>query len=59
MVHNKIVQAWYVFLDSSNDIHVDIKNKVITTPAFMCETGLHEVHDGIGKMINAVVEMVA
>lgn len=42
-----------------NEIHVDEQNKVVTTPAFMCETNVHEVHDGIGKMIQAVVKMVA
>ena len=38
---------------------MDEQNKVVTTPAFMCETKVHEVHDGIGKMIEAVVKMVA
>ncbi|KAL9983925.1 hypothetical protein ACROYT_G006171 [Oculina patagonica] len=40
-----------------HEIHVDEGNKVVTTPAFMCETKLHEIHDGIGKMIEAIVKM--
>ncbi|XDB47089.1 hypothetical protein AB1E18_000705 [Capra hircus] len=31
--------------------HVDQKNKVVTTPAFMCDTALHHIHDGIGAMV--------
>lgn len=39
------------------EIHVDEENKVVTTPAFMCETKVHEVHDGVGKMIEAVLKL--
>ncbi|XP_068742798.1 ES1 protein homolog, mitochondrial-like [Montipora capricornis] len=42
-----------------HEIHVDEKNKVVTTPAFMCETKVHEVYDGIGKMIQAVLKLAA
>lgn len=48
----------FVFLDLTNEILVDEGNKVVTTPAFMCETKVHEIHDGIGKMIEAIVKMV-
>ncbi|GAB1295283.1 Glutamine amidotransferase-like class 1 domain-containing protein 3, mitochondrial [Apodemus speciosus] len=37
--------------------HVDQKNKVVTTPAFMCETALHHIHDGIGAMVKKVLEL--
>ncbi|EFB16253.1 hypothetical protein PANDA_015513, partial [Ailuropoda melanoleuca] len=37
--------------------HVDQKNKVVTTPAFMCETELHHIHDGIGAMVKKVLEL--
>uniref|UniRef100_A0A2K6ELF4 Glutamine amidotransferase class 1 domain containing 3 n=1 Tax=Propithecus coquereli TaxID=379532 RepID=A0A2K6ELF4_PROCO len=37
--------------------HVDLKNKVVTTPAFMCETALHHIHDGIGAMVKKVLEL--
>ncbi|XP_058283671.1 glutamine amidotransferase-like class 1 domain-containing protein 3, mitochondrial isoform X2 [Hylobates moloch] len=36
---------------------VDQKNKVVTTPAFMCETALHHIHDGIGAMVRKVLEL--
>ena len=36
---------------------MDNKNKVVTTPAFMCETALHEVFDGIGKMVKCVLQL--
>nr|XP_023414917.1 ES1 protein homolog, mitochondrial [Loxodonta africana] len=39
------------------EAHVDQKNKVVTTPAFMCETALHHVHDGIGAMVRKVLEL--
>ncbi|KAM8814949.1 glutamine amidotransferase-like class 1 domain-containing protein 3, mitochondrial [Rhynchonycteris naso] len=37
--------------------HVDQKNKVVTTPAFMCETALHHIYDGIGAMVTKVLEL--
>lgn len=39
------------------EAHVDWKNKVVTTPAFMCETALHHIHDGIGAMVKSVLEL--
>ncbi|XP_053421663.1 glutamine amidotransferase-like class 1 domain-containing protein 3, mitochondrial [Nycticebus coucang] len=39
------------------EAHVDQKNKVVTTPAFMCETALHHIHDGIGAMVKTVLEL--
>lgn len=39
------------------EAHVDQKNKVVTTPAFMCETELHHIHDGIGAMVAKVLEL--
>ena len=47
----------FVFFDGWNEIHVDAQNKVVTTPAFMCETKVHEIHDGIGKMIEKIMKM--
>ena len=46
------------FFNISYEIHVDKKNRVVTTPAFMCETKVHEIHDGIGKMVTAVMGMI-
>ncbi|XP_053773572.1 glutamine amidotransferase-like class 1 domain-containing protein 3, mitochondrial [Desmodus rotundus] len=39
------------------EAHVDQKNKVVTTPAFMCETALHHIYDGIGAMVTKVLEL--
>jgi enhancing lycopene biosynthesis protein 2 len=39
------------------EAHIDQKNKIVTTPAFMCETAVHEVFDGIGAMIDLVVRL--
>ncbi|KAM4887097.1 glutamine amidotransferase-like class 1 domain-containing protein 3, mitochondrial [Thomomys bottae] len=38
-------------------LHVDQKNKVVTTPAFMCEAELHHIHDGVGAMVRKVLEL--
>ncbi|ESO95105.1 hypothetical protein LOTGIDRAFT_160866 [Lottia gigantea] len=42
---------------SVTECHVDDKNKIVTTPAFMCETKLHEIFDGIGVMVNKVLSL--
>ncbi len=39
------------------EAHIDKANKVVTTPAFMCETAVHEIYDGIGQMISNVISM--
>lgn len=39
------------------EAHVDAANKVVTTPAFMCEAELHLVHDGIGAMVREVLRL--
>lgn len=39
------------------EVHVDTKNKVVTTAAFMCETGIHEISDGINEMIQNVLDL--
>ncbi|XP_069491892.1 glutamine amidotransferase-like class 1 domain-containing protein 3, mitochondrial [Ambystoma mexicanum] len=40
-----------------HEVHVDNKNKVVTTPAFMCETDLHHIFDGIGAMVKNVLKL--
>uniref|UniRef100_S4R7Q7 Glutamine amidotransferase class 1 domain containing 3 n=1 Tax=Petromyzon marinus TaxID=7757 RepID=S4R7Q7_PETMA len=40
-----------------HECHVDTKNKVVTTPAFMCETDYHHIFDGIGAMVLAVLNL--
>lgn len=44
-------------LTSFHEAHVDTKNKVVTTPAFMCETELHHIFDGIGAMVKNVLKL--
>ncbi|EMP32012.1 ES1 protein like protein [Chelonia mydas] len=39
------------------EIHVDVKNKLVTTSAFMCNAPVHEIYDGIGKMIKEVLKL--
>uniref|UniRef100_A0A2K5WTR4 Glutamine amidotransferase class 1 domain containing 3 n=1 Tax=Macaca fascicularis TaxID=9541 RepID=A0A2K5WTR4_MACFA len=39
------------FVKEVAEAHVDQKNKVVTTPAFMCQAALHHIHDGIGAMV--------
>uniref|UniRef100_A0A8B9CSD2 DJ-1/PfpI domain-containing protein n=1 Tax=Anser brachyrhynchus TaxID=132585 RepID=A0A8B9CSD2_9AVES len=39
------------------EIHVDAKNKLVTTSAFMCNAPIHEIYDGIGKMVKEVVRL--
>ena len=41
----------------TQEAHIDEKNKVVSTPAYMCETALHEIFDGIGIMISNVLKM--
>lgn len=41
----------------ASEAHVDDANKVVTAPAYMCETGVHEIFDGIGKMIDGVIKL--
>lgn len=39
------------------EAHVDKKNKVVTSPAFMCDTKLHLIFDGIGSMVKDVLKL--
>lgn len=39
------------------EIHMDAKNKLVTTSAFMCNAPIHEIYDGIGKMVKEVVRL--
>ena len=41
-----------------NEICVDERHRVVTTPAFMKDAPFHEVFDGIGLMIEKVVGMI-
>ena len=45
-------------LTCSQEVHVDSRAKVVTTPAYMCEAPLHQIFDGIGNMISAVMKFI-
>jgi len=46
------------FPTKANECHIDQKNKIVSTPAYMIENApLHEIFDGIRKTVSAVVEM--
>lgn len=43
----------------ANEIHVDRANKIVTTPAYMYDDApLHEVFEGIGKLVDEVIGMI-
>uniref|UniRef100_A0A3B3Z915 Uncharacterized protein n=1 Tax=Periophthalmus magnuspinnatus TaxID=409849 RepID=A0A3B3Z915_9GOBI len=42
---------------SVSESHVDEKNKLVTTCAFMCDAPIHEVFDGIGSMVKDVLKL--
>ncbi|XP_029315600.1 glutamine amidotransferase-like class 1 domain-containing protein 3A, mitochondrial [Cottoperca gobio] len=42
---------------SVSESHVDEKNKLITTSAFMCNAPIHEIFDGIGAMVQDVLKL--
>lgn len=37
--------------------HVDVKNKLVTTSAFMCNAPIHTVFDGIGVMVKETLKL--
>uniref|UniRef100_A0A8C9ZP38 Si:ch211-153b23.5 n=1 Tax=Sander lucioperca TaxID=283035 RepID=A0A8C9ZP38_SANLU len=37
--------------------HVDVKNKLVTTSAFMCNAPIHSVFDGIGVMVKETLKL--
>ncbi|MBN3290963.1 PWP2 protein, partial [Polypterus senegalus] len=47
---------WFSLTDVY-EAHVDKKNKIVTSPAFMCETKLHHIFDGIGAMVQNVLKL--
>ncbi|XP_026865400.2 glutamine amidotransferase-like class 1 domain-containing protein 3A, mitochondrial [Electrophorus electricus] len=40
-----------------SEAHVDEKNKIVTTCAFMCKAPLHEIFDGIGVMVQETLKL--
>jgi len=39
------------------EVAVDEANRIVTTPAYMYEGKFHEIHDGVAKMVDAVLKM--
>ena len=56
-MHIFIFYNYILFFNLSYEAHVDSKNRVVTTAAYMCETGLDEIFDGIGEMVEGVLRL--
>ncbi|NWZ13193.1 GAL3A protein, partial [Agelaius phoeniceus] len=39
------------------EAHVDARNLLVSTSAFMCNAPIHQVHDGIGSMVREVLRL--
>ncbi|NXF99091.1 GAL3A protein, partial [Sakesphorus luctuosus] len=39
------------------EAHVDRRHRLVTTSAFMCNAPVHEIHDGIGRMVHEVLRL--
>lgn len=42
----------------ATDVCVDAENRVVTTPAYMRNSPIHVVRDGINKMVEEVLKMI-
>ncbi|XP_062358936.1 putative glutamine amidotransferase-like class 1 domain-containing protein 3B, mitochondrial isoform X2 [Cinclus cinclus] len=40
-----------------SEVHVDHKNLLVTTSAFMCNAPIHHIHDGVGRMVKEVLRL--
>ena len=47
-----------IYFSDVTEICVDEENKLVTTPAFMFNGQFHEIHDGVVKMVDKVVELI-
>lgn len=45
------------FKCKANEIHVDIKHKIISTPAYMLASNILEAYEGIKKLIDKTIEL--
>ena len=41
----------------ASECHVDRKNKVVTTAAYMCEAPIHEIFEGVRKLTEEIVKL--
>lgn len=37
--------------------HIDLRNKLVTTCAFMCKAPIHQIFDGIGVMVRETLKL--
>lgn len=42
---------------AADGIVIDWENKLVTTPAFMIDAPLTQIHTGISKLVNKIIEM--
>jgi len=47
-----------VELKNVDEVCVDSKNKIVTSPAFMYNGKFHEIQNGVGKMVDELVKLV-
>ncbi|XP_062511466.1 glutamine amidotransferase-like class 1 domain-containing protein 3, mitochondrial [Corticium candelabrum] len=41
-----------------NEAHIDEKNLIVTSPAFMCNAKPHEIYESVGAMITALMALI-
>ncbi|XP_073485151.1 putative glutamine amidotransferase-like class 1 domain-containing protein 3B, mitochondrial [Aquarana catesbeiana] len=41
-----------------NEVHVDTKNKLVTNCAFMSNSPLDQIYDGVGEMVKALLKLL-
>ena len=41
----------------ASECHLDRKNKIVTTAAYMCEAPLHEIFEGVRKLTEEIVKL--
>jgi enhancing lycopene biosynthesis protein 2 len=40
-----------------SEVQIDKNNLIVTTPAYMCEKPIHKIYEGVGKMVNNVLQL--
>ncbi|NWW68976.1 GAL3B protein, partial [Ifrita kowaldi] len=40
-----------------SEAHVDARNRLVSTSAFMCNAPIHDIHDGVGNMVREVLRL--
>ena len=41
-----------------DEVCIDEKNKIVTSPAYMFDGKFHEIHDGVTKMVQQIVNIM-